>query len=76
MLVLSRKSQESIVVDGGIVITILEVKGNRVRMGVSAPDDVRILRAELARQRPVANAACPPAVVGLARPPMPDSVER
>lgn len=47
MLVLSRKTEESIVVDGNVTITILKVNGGRVRIGVEAPENVRILRGEL-----------------------------
>lgn len=47
MLVLGRKRNESIIIDGGIEITILEIAGNRVRLGVKAPDNVRVLRDEL-----------------------------
>jgi carbon storage regulator len=48
MLVLSRKPGEKVVIDGGIKVTVVEVKGNRVRLAFEAPDQVRILRAELA----------------------------
>jgi carbon storage regulator len=48
MLVLSRKLGEKVVIDGGITLTILEVERGRVRLGIDAPDDVRILRGELA----------------------------
>ena len=47
MLVLSRKPGEKLCLDGNIVVTVLEVKGNRVRIGVEAPDGVRVLRGEL-----------------------------
>ncbi len=47
MLVLTRKKNESIVLDNQIVIKILQVKGNRIRLGVSAPADVAIRRGEL-----------------------------
>ena len=47
MLVLTRKAHERIVIDGNIVIEILEVLGNRVRIGIQAPDGVSILREEL-----------------------------
>jgi carbon storage regulator len=47
MLVLSRKPNESIVIDGNIVITVLRVEGNKVRLGIQAPSDVTILRQEL-----------------------------
>ena len=48
MLVLSRKPGEKVVIGNGITITVVEVAGNRVRLGIDAPEDVRILRAELA----------------------------
>lgn len=47
MLVLSRKKGESIVIDGDITITITEVKGNSVQIGIEAPREVSIRRAEL-----------------------------
>lgn len=47
MLVLSRKKGESVVIDGGIKITVTEVKGNSVRIGIEAPAEVSILRTEL-----------------------------
>jgi len=48
MLVLTRKPGEKVVIEGGITVTVVEVKGNKVRIGIDAPDEVRILRAELA----------------------------
>lgn len=51
MLVLSRKLGERVVIGGGITLTVVEVKGNRVRLAFDAPDGVRILRAELARRQ-------------------------
>jgi carbon storage regulator len=48
MLVLSRKRGEKLVIGNGITVTVVEVVGNRVRLGIEAPDDVRILRGELA----------------------------
>ncbi len=47
MLVLSRKENESIVIDGRIKVTVVEIKGGRIRLGIEAPQDVPILRAEL-----------------------------
>ena len=49
MLVLTRKSQDSIRIGDNITVTILRIKGNTVRIGVEAPDDVRIVRGELPR---------------------------
>jgi carbon storage regulator CsrA len=47
MLVLSRKSGEKIIIGDNIVVTVLETKGNRVRLALEAPGHVRILRGEL-----------------------------
>jgi carbon storage regulator len=47
MLVLTRKSQQEIVIAEDIRVTILEVGGGRVKIGVTAPDDVRIRRCEV-----------------------------
>lgn len=50
MLVLTRKTDESIVIDDRITITILEVRGNKIRLGIKAPQDMPILREELVIQ--------------------------
>lgn len=47
MLVLSRKEDESIVIDGNIKVTILEIRGNQIRLGIEAPKNVPICRSEL-----------------------------
>lgn len=47
MLVLSRKCGERIVIEQNIVITVLEVRGEQVRLGISAPEDVPIFRQEV-----------------------------
>ena len=47
MLVLTRKSQEQIQIGNNITISVLRIKGNSVRIGIEAPRDVRIVRAEL-----------------------------
>ena len=51
MLVLSRKIGEKIVIGKGVVVTVLEVKGRQVRLGIEAPLDVPIWRGELAPSR-------------------------
>ncbi len=53
MLVLSRKAGERIVIGGNIVITVVDMGHGRVRLGIDAPSDVRILREEL-RGKPLA----------------------
>jgi carbon storage regulator len=47
MLVLSRKLNEKIVIDGGIVVTVVKIDRNQVRLGIEAPGDVRIYREEI-----------------------------
>jgi len=47
MLVLTRRSGEGIIVSEQIVITVLEVKGTQVRIGIEAPKEVSIYRKEL-----------------------------
>ena len=47
MLVLSRKLGEEIVVNGNIVITIVRFQGDKVRIWITAPDDVPVYRSEL-----------------------------
>ena len=47
MLVLTRKAGEELVIGDNIRVTINRVSGNRVTIGISAPEDVRIVRGEL-----------------------------
>jgi carbon storage regulator len=47
MLVLSRKPTERIHIGDSVVITVLEVRGNRTRLGIDAPEDIHVLRGEL-----------------------------
>ncbi len=47
MLALSRKKNEAIVINNNIEITILEIKGDQVKIGIAAPKDVSIYRKEL-----------------------------
>ena len=47
MLVLSRKRDEKIVINGNITITIVEIRGNTARLGIDAPHGMPILRKEI-----------------------------
>jgi carbon storage regulator len=47
MLVLSRKLNERIVINGNIVVTVVDIRGDKVRLGVEAPRDVAVYRSEL-----------------------------
>jgi hypothetical protein len=46
VLALCRKPGEKVVIGNGITMTVVEVRGNRVRLAFDAPDQVRILRAD------------------------------
>lgn len=55
MLALSRKKNEAIIVNNNIEITILEIKGDQVKVGISAPKEVPIYRKEVYIQIQEAN---------------------
>lgn len=60
MLVLTRRVNEEIIIDGNIRITITAIAKDKVRIGVSAPDNVRVDRAEVhARRSEFAEEATP-----------------
>jgi carbon storage regulator CsrA len=59
MLVLSRKPLETIVLSNGAVFKVLGIERGRVRIGVAAPDGVRILRGECAGAQPNVEAEPP-----------------
>ncbi len=66
MLVLSRKVDQTIVIQDNITVKILEISGDRVKIGISAPRNVVILRQELCEEIKQENleAANSPAAVG------------
>ena len=47
MLVLTRKAGETINIDGGIVIQIVQIQGRQVRVGIEAPKETKVRRGEL-----------------------------
>lgn len=47
MLILSRKKDESIIIDGNIEIKIVEIEDGKVKIGIEAPKDIDIMRKEL-----------------------------
>ena len=47
MLVLSRKAEESMYIGDDIKITVLDIRGGQVRIGITAPQDVKIHREEV-----------------------------
>jgi len=50
MLILARHEHESVMIDGGIEITVVEIDRGRVKLGFTAPKDTTILRKELCEQ--------------------------
>jgi carbon storage regulator len=65
MLVLSRKKNESIVINNDITITVVEIRGDKVRLGIVAPKEVPVHRQEVyeAIHGKPADVAPAPAVV-------------
>jgi carbon storage regulator len=57
MLVLTRRAGESIVIGTDIVVTVLEARGDQIRIGIEAPRNVQIHREEIYRQVEQENAA-------------------
>ncbi len=55
MLALSRKKNEAIVINNNIEITVLEIKGEQVKLGISAPKEVPVYRKEVYLQIQEAN---------------------
>ncbi len=55
MLALSRKKNEALVINNNIEITVLEVKGEQVKLGISAPKEVPVYRKEVYVQIQEAN---------------------
>ena len=73
MLVLSRKSNQSIVIGGDVVVTVLEIKGDQGRIGIRAPRSVTVHREEVHREiveqnRAAAASTTRPSVDELPRP--------
>lgn len=56
MLVLTRRANQSIIIGDDVVVTVLEVRGDQVRIGITAPRDVTVHREEVYRALHDANA--------------------
>jgi carbon storage regulator len=65
MLVLSRKKNESIVINNDVIVTVVEIRGDKVRLGIVAPKEVPVHRQEVweAIHNKDQSAAAPAAVV-------------
>ena len=51
MLVLTRKVGEEFVIDGNILVKIIEIRGKKVRIGIQAPEKIPVHRAEIKNPR-------------------------
>jgi carbon storage regulator len=66
MLVLSRKKNESIIINDNIIITVVEIRGDKVRLGIEAPKEVTVHRREVYeairnnQARPIQSLPLPP----------------
>ena len=73
VLILTRQTNQSIVIDGNIVVTVLEMSGDHVRLGIDAPREVTVHREEVQREiveqnRRAASAGQAGDIDGLPRP--------
>lgn len=57
MLALSRKKNEALIINNNVEVTILEVKGDQVKIGITAPKEVPVYRKEVYTQIQEANKA-------------------
>ena len=55
MLVLTRRSGESVMIGNDVIITVLEARGEVIRLGIQAPRDVQVHREEVYRELQAAN---------------------
>lgn len=68
MLVLSRKCHERIQIDGNIELTVLEIHGNRVKLGLNAPSEIPIQREKIRSAMAAegdGRSECPQLITGL-----------
>lgn len=75
MLVLTRRANQSIMIGDEVVVTVLEIRGDQVRLGIRAPRTIAVHReevfAELARSNQAAASPTPAALEGLRQLPRP-----
>ena len=55
MLVLTRRAGESVMIGNDVIITVLEARGDVIRLGIQAPRDVQVHREEVFRELQAAN---------------------
>ncbi len=64
MLVLTRRLNESIVIEGGIIVKVLRIDGDAVKLGITAPKELRVDRAEVSLKRQASRAKDEPDNLG------------
>ena len=64
MLILTRKVDQAIVIQGNILVTVLRVERDRVKLGISAPQEITVLREELLQRDAGTNKQEDPANTG------------
>lgn len=65
MLILSRRKDESVVIDGRIEVAVVDIKGDQVKLGIKAPRDVKVFRHEVFQAIQAQNRAAAAAPVDL-----------
>lgn len=50
MLILTRRSGESVMIGGDVLVTVLEARGKQIRIGIEAPKNIRVMREEVYRE--------------------------
>jgi carbon storage regulator len=55
MLILTRRPKQTLTIGADITITVVEIRGSQVRIGVSAPTDVAVLRGEILEKARATN---------------------
>lgn len=67
MLILDRKLNQALLIDGGIRVTVMGIAGGHVKLGIDAPRPVRVLREELADRPPAGKGRVPDRLPSIAR---------
>ena len=65
MLILSRRKDESVIIDGRIEVAIVDIKGDQVKLGIKAPRDVKVFRNEVFQAIQAENKAAASAPIDL-----------
>jgi carbon storage regulator len=52
MLILTRKAEQTLMIGDAVTVTVLRVRGDRVRLGVNAPRDIRVQRVDKTKRAP------------------------